>query len=45
MVAVCVAIKLGYNAYIFLYMVVISELCFYMAHWQAYVTGTIKFGT
>ena len=38
------ALKLGQEPYVFLFEIVVSELCFYMAHWQTYVTGTMKFG-
>lgn len=44
MTGCCVALKLGQEPYIFLFEIVVSELCFYMAHWQTYVTGTMKFG-
>lgn len=45
MTGCCVALKLGQEPYILLGEIAISELVFYMAHWQTYVTGTMKFHT
>lgn len=45
MTGCCVALKLGQEPYVFLFEIAVSEFCFYLAHWQTYVTGTLKFNT
>ena len=41
---VCIALELGkMPAWMFFYCFIASFL-FYCAHWQSYVTGTLKFG-
>ncbi|XP_052244578.1 choline/ethanolaminephosphotransferase 1-like isoform X2 [Dreissena polymorpha] len=44
MVGCCISLKLGQEPMVLLFEICASELCFYMAHWQTYVTGTLKFG-
>jgi len=43
--AVCVAVELGTHPVWMFYMSFMAVFMFYCAHWQAYVSGTIKFGT
>ncbi|XP_052800711.1 choline/ethanolaminephosphotransferase 1-like [Mya arenaria] len=44
MLGCCLALKLGQNPMVLMFEVCLSEVCFYMAHWQTYVSGTLKFG-
>jgi len=44
MVGCCLAMKLGQDPNVLLFEICVSEFCFYMAHWQTYVTGILKFG-
>lgn len=44
MIGCCAALRLGQNPNVYLFEVCLSEFCFYMAHWQTYVTGSLKFG-
>lgn len=41
---VCVAIKLGEYPFVMLFQCTMAIFLFYCAHWQTYVTGTLRFG-
>ena len=43
--AICVAVELGTHPVWMFFMSFMAVFMFYCAHWQAYVSGTIKFGT
>lgn len=43
--AICIAIELGTHPVWMFFMSFMAVFMFYCAHWQAYVSGTIKFGT
>lgn len=45
MLGCCIALKLGQEPMLLLFEICMSEFCFYVAHWQTYVTGILKFGT
>ncbi|KAK3585400.1 hypothetical protein CHS0354_020112 [Potamilus streckersoni] len=40
----CVALRMGQEPMLLLFAVCLAEICFYVAHWQTYVSGTLKFG-
>ncbi|XP_045175187.2 choline/ethanolaminephosphotransferase 1-like [Mercenaria mercenaria] len=44
MLGCCISLKLGHDPMVLLFEMCLSEFCFYLAHWQTYVTGTLKFG-
>ncbi|XP_060577336.1 choline/ethanolaminephosphotransferase 1-like [Ruditapes philippinarum] len=44
MLGCCISLKLGKDPMVLLFEMCMSEFCFYMAHWQTYVTGILKFG-
>lgn len=42
--AICVAMQLGLEPAWMFFMSFMATFMFYCAHWQAYVSGTIRFG-
>ncbi len=40
----CVSLRLGLSPWFMFITVFLAMLAFYVAHWQTYVTGTLKFG-
>lgn len=45
MLAISVAVELGKHPSWMFFITFMATFMFYCAHWQAYVSGTIKFGT
>lgn len=44
-IACCVALGVGTYPWIVFLLTFLGMATFYTAHWQTYVTGTLKFGT
>ena len=42
-VGVTIGLELGHNVYWMMFDVFLGLFLFYMAHWQTYVTGTLRF--
>lgn len=43
-IATCVSVQLGHYPNWMLYQCLAASILFYTAHWQTYVSGTLKFG-
>lgn len=43
-VGLCIALQLGHQPYFMFFEVFSANILFYAAHWQTYVSGTMKFG-
>lgn len=44
-IGLCVSLRLGQSPWFMFITVCLAMTAFYVAHWQTYVTGTLKFGT
>ena len=44
MLGFCITLQLGYEPYLFYFMMMTSVFIFYTAHWVTYCTGTLRFG-
>ena len=44
MIALCVSLRMGLAPWLMFFTCFVAMVAFYTAHWQTYVTGTLKFG-